>query len=177
MKHGSQDSAGATAHYLKAALLSRPSPVLIHHVRADLPPVSLHFLSALLVARALAGGDLVKGPPLCLHSDEGIAGEHGARDVAGVAHDHFVAGCVSDRPIRSASSLVLPAAVLSIPWADRRYNSDQALLCSEGSPSCGKPLSRPAAQRLGSGQRGEATHRFNRHRQHFPYGSVATMPH
>jgi hypothetical protein len=96
---------------------------------------------------------------------------------AGDAHDHLAAGCVSDRPIRSSSSLVLLAAVLSILWADRRYNSDQALLCSEGSPSCGKPLSRPAAQSRVLANAAKQHTVFNRHRQHSPYGSVATMPH
>jgi len=45
-----------------------------------------------LVGRNLAGGDLVEGAPLRFHPHVGIAREHGARDVTGEAHDHFVTG-------------------------------------------------------------------------------------
>ena len=36
--------------------------------------------------------DLVEGVPLRFHPHVGVPGKHGARDVAGYAHDHLVAG-------------------------------------------------------------------------------------
>jgi hypothetical protein len=39
-------------------------------------------LQALLAGRALARGDFLKRPPLGFHPHVGIAGQHGARDVA-----------------------------------------------------------------------------------------------
>jgi cobalamin biosynthesis Co2+ chelatase CbiK len=52
----------------------------------------LGFLFALFVGLALARSYSVKGAALRLHPYVGVAGEHGARDVASDTHNHFVAG-------------------------------------------------------------------------------------
>src|SRR5260221_7824862 len=53
-----------------------------HHSRL----LSLDFLMALLVRRALAFSDFIEGAPLRLHPHVGVSREHGARDVSGDAH-------------------------------------------------------------------------------------------
>src|SRR5260370_29657512 len=46
---------------------------------------------ALLVGRALAGGDFIEGAPFSFHAHMRVAREHGARNVPGDAHDDFIA--------------------------------------------------------------------------------------
>ena len=51
----------------------------------------LRFPLALLVGIALPLGDFIERAPLRFHPHVGVAREHGARDVAGDAHNRFFA--------------------------------------------------------------------------------------
>jgi hypothetical protein len=78
----------------------RPVPILrkiwglLKHQRLRsrilLQPFSV--ILALLVGRALPGSNFVECTPLRFHPHVGVTRKHGARDVPGDAHDHFVAG-------------------------------------------------------------------------------------
>ena len=81
---------GALISSTATILITEPLPV------EWLPPACSCFCSAFLLAffisLALARGDLVEGAPLRFHPHVGVAGKHGARDVAGDAHNNFSAG-------------------------------------------------------------------------------------